>query len=134
MTKTVVAPGYTIALDAFTTGYLECALWAGGQDGELAGKTFQDFSRESLEKCKAQCEKFQIDNAPALETYCNTYPESSAGHDLFLTRNHHGAGYLDRDGLEGAEQDLTTAAHALGEQDVVLGDDGQLHLEGGFPA
>lgn len=120
MTKTVVAPGYTLALDSFTTGYLECALWVGGQDGEFDSKTFQDFAQESLEKAKAQCEKFQLDNAPALEIYYENLAPDSAGHDLFLTRNHAGGGFWDRLGIHKDTLDLLTdAAKALGEQEVV---------------
>jgi len=124
------------SLDAFTKGYLECALWtADNEDGDSllnAGKTFADFSDESLQKAKAICEKFEIDNEPSLCSYYDAGLSADyAGHDAWLDRNRHGSGAWDR-GLGAIGDRLTAAAQALGEQDVVVGDDGELHLEGGL--
>jgi hypothetical protein len=45
-----------------------------------------------------------------------------AGHDFWLTRNRHGAGFWDRGhGLAGER--LTAAAHLYGECELYLGDD-----------
>jgi len=49
------------------------------------------------------------------------------GHDLWLTRNHHGAGFWDR-GLGKLGDDLTLLAHSLGESELYVGDDDKLHL------
>ena len=50
-----------------------------------------------------------------------------AGHDFWLTRNGHGAGFWDR-GLGEAGKKLTDAAHAFGECNLYLGDDDVIHL------
>jgi hypothetical protein len=56
----------------------------------------------------------------------------TVGHDLWLTRNHHGAGFWDRDCYsKETGQKLSDIAGSMGEQNVVEGDDGKLYLEGG---
>lgn len=54
---------------------------------------------------------------------------SSLGHDIWLTRNHHGAGFFDRGYDSDVEKILMDSAHKLGEDSLYLGDDGYLHFE-----
>jgi hypothetical protein len=51
---------------------------------------------------------------------------SQVGHDFWLTRNHHGAGFWDR-GLGEVGKRLTTAAQAFGEVTLYIGDDGWIY-------
>ena len=123
-------------LDSFTRGYLECALWTtDNDDGNNmlnAGKTFADFSVRSLIDAKTVCEKFQKDNEEDLAVYFENWKDDFAGHDLWLSRNGHGAGFFDREiGNESVSKRLQERARGCGQQDVIAGDDGQLHLEGG---
>lgn len=57
---------------------------------------------------------------------------SMAGHDLWLTRVGHGAGFWDgdwkSDAQSGLDGPLTQAAKALGDCDPYVGDDGQIYL------
>jgi hypothetical protein len=48
------------------------------------------------------------------------------GHDFWLTRNHHGAGFWDR-GYGKLGEILTDAAHSFGTYDLYIGDDGEIH-------
>jgi hypothetical protein len=48
------------------------------------------------------------------------------GHDFWLTRNRHGAGFWDR-GLGDKGDRLTASAQAFGEMELYVGDDGQLY-------
>jgi hypothetical protein len=57
--------------------------------------------------------------------------EQQAGHDFWLTRNHHGVGFwepewanIDKD----ASDRLTAESHRFGECDLYVGDDGKLHI------
>ena len=50
------------------------------------------------------------------------------GHDFWLTRNHHGAGFWDRDLSNGRGEILTQIAHSFGELSPYVGDDGQIHF------
>jgi len=80
----------TIKLDEFTQGYLECAFWADG--GELGDATISDLWGGSLARMVIDCEEFQEANSELLARYYEHRPPSHAGHDLWLTRNGHGAG------------------------------------------
>lgn len=51
------------------------------------------------------------------------------GHDIWLTRNHHGAGFFDHSYDSEMEKSLTTAAHNLKEVNLYLGDDGYLYFD-----
>jgi hypothetical protein len=48
------------------------------------------------------------------------------GHDIWLTRNHHGAGFFDHSFDDEIEQPLINAGHALGEIQIHVNDDGML--------
>ena len=50
------------------------------------------------------------------------------GHDLLLTRNHHGAGFWDGDWPKGVGKRLTDAADRLGEVYPYVGDDGLIYI------
>ncbi len=120
----------TMQLDAFTTQYLATALWAetdnnhfseGGSyigGGEMLDANYAiiDFAPEAFERAIADCTKFQQDNVHILEqVYAIGIEPSTAGHDFWLTRNHHGAGFWDGDYPEEHGKSLTEAAHAFGE-------------------
>jgi hypothetical protein len=114
-------------LDSMTAAYLECALWSStnGEGSPLDDDYgVEDFTEESLARAKADCDQFYADNAADLEGMSL----EQAGHDFWLTRNGHGAGFWDRD-LGDVGVRLTDAAHAWGSCDVLeTGDDGQVSL------
>jgi len=112
-------------LDRFTRGYLEAALWTSDPDpgsGEWAESDWWNIDAidpASLAQAVADCAAFQSDNRADLDEVSDTYhvDDSRHGHDFWLTRNHHGAGFWDRGyGTLGAR--LTTASHAYGSVDV----------------
>lgn len=128
-------PQHTPAnLDEFTRGYLECAEWlASGQEepGEMSDDErfdCQGFHPDSITQAVADCIDFQEANAADLEAYEEATGRgmSSAGHDFYLTRNRHGAGFWDR-GNDACLKRLTDAAHAYGESDCMY-EDGFLYL------
>jgi hypothetical protein len=59
---------------------------------------------------------------------CHTW--RSIGHDIWLTRNRHGAGFWDRKEYaeNGLGERLTKAAASLGDCEVYCGDDGLLYF------
>jgi hypothetical protein len=59
--------------------------------------------------------------------YLDGISDEQIGHDIWLTRNHHGAGFWDR-GLGDLGDKLTEIAHSLGGSDAYVGDDGKVHL------
>ena len=113
------------AYDPFLLAYIECALWSSTDDsGEPLDAAYyvSDLAPETLGRMREDCEAFRNANAALLADWTL----DQAGHDFWLTRNHHGAGFWDRGRLNGDE--LTAAAHAFGEQDLYVGDDGRLYL------
>jgi len=112
-------------LDAFTRGYLECALWSSvTDDGEPFdyGRTVGNIAPAALAAAIADCEDFKRANAQHLALWT----AEQAGHDFWLTRNHHGAGFWDRGKGEPGRL-LTEAAHVYGSLDLHLGDDGLIY-------
>ena len=106
--------------DDFLDGYLACALWASSTDsGEpLDGEySVGDFSPECLGKMRGECLDFWKQAGALLcDDTCKVDQwASQAGHDFWLTRNRHGAGFWDGDWNEPAATELTKLAHGFGE-------------------
>ncbi len=127
-------------LDNFTRAYLVTALWSTVDDaGEPMDDryTVDDFAPEALAAAVADCAAFQTQNAidiaagPLVRPRDFDGADGRAGHDFWLTRNHHGAGFWDGDWPEDAGDRLTASAHGFGEADVYEGDDGQLYISCG---
>jgi len=125
-------------LDQFTTGYIECALWSTNDESTPEGgvpldKNFSvsDIAPETLEKIISDCAKFQSENSETLAKV--EYPRNDstdlahAGHDFWLTRNGHGAGFWDGDLPEEIGDALTEACKKFGEVWLYVGDDGLIY-------
>jgi hypothetical protein len=118
-------------IDQFTDAYIECALWsstdnADDSGGEPLDSNYgpEDIAPETYAQMVLDCESFQGANAGYLEMAGDA---ARNGHDFWLTRNHHGAGFWDR-GYPGNVGDiLTERAHAYGEVDLMVGDDGMIY-------
>lgn len=127
-------------LDEFTKHYLIAALWADGPDNGMH-YDLSDIAPKSIGQAAIDCARFQYQNkdnlAVAYEEYDNlgfvsvhgdaTTGEACAGHDFWLTRNHHGAGFWDRGLSIGAT--LTAACHTFHELSLYVGDDGKIYIE-----
>ena len=117
---------------AFIQAFVICALWsttdnADPSGGEPLENNFSESDFDSVTKAKltTDCELFMDANMFDLVNY----PADHAGHDFFLTRNHHGAGFWDRSyGTKELRSRLTESAHAFGETDIEVGDDGKLYI------
>ena len=123
------ADTFVLALD----GYLECALWSSYDlyterpldelgAGALADETFDDMACD-VWRFLATCwgdvwEDFEID--------LSGIEPKQLGHDLWLTRNRHGAGFWDR-GLGEIGDKLTELAHSYGGVTLYIGDDGKIY-------
>lgn len=128
------------SLDVFTKAYIECALWsstdnADDSGGEPLDKNFgiDDLSMTCLRRCQKDCAEFQSKHADLMELYVSHRTDwndpsynaqysstpldatACAGHDFWLTRNHHGAGFWDRGLPNELGEKLTKAAHDFGE-------------------
>lgn len=125
-------------LDDFTTAYLETALWAENDgDGRPLDErhTIADFSPEAVAAAVADCAAFQAAHGDDIAAGrrmrgrdSSTTTAGLAGHDFWLTRNRHGAGFWDGDWNDGAGDRMTATAHDFGEVYVYVGDDGRLYF------
>jgi len=135
-----VVRAVNLPADPFTRGFLECAEWAGlsdsdayceacGLEAETGGEcedcgadifttreAFEDcaaprWSPGSLTRAAEDCEAFKRDNAADLEGA----DMAQAGHDFYLTRNRHGAGFWDGDYPKDVGDRLTAACRPYGE-------------------
>lgn len=96
-------------------------------------ETPEDFTPETAETMREDCARFIRENAADLAAYAEERAglewsaASLAGHDFWLTRNHHGAGFWDRGLSEELGERLTAAAQAFGTVDLYTGDDGKIY-------
>lgn len=84
-------------LDDFTTGYLKAVEWLLPE--ETNREKIRGFTRDAIKKAKEDCADFQKANATDLELYQELRGKGLeyAGHDFYLSRCGHGAGFFDRD-------------------------------------
>ena len=115
-------------LDTFTRQYLTTALWSStdGPDDTPMDRDYsiEDFSDEALAQAVEDCARFQAEHADDTGAH-----DGRAGHDFWLTRNGHGAGFWDGDWPEAVGERLTDAAHAFGETSPYVGDDGRIYFQ-----
>lgn len=128
-----------IRLDPFTRAYIEAMLWSTTdestpQGGEPLDANYDetDLSVDTLAQIVEDCRAFQRDNAVDIAAgddpqTTNYTADKRAGHDFWLTRERHGAGFWDGDWTEPAASRLTDAAHAYGSFELYVGDDGLIH-------
>jgi hypothetical protein len=117
-------------LDRFIDAYIECALWSTNdestpQGGEPLDKNYgpEDIHPDTLAEMREDCEDFMQANAADLDDFDPEY----CGHDFWLTRNHHGAGFWDGDYPEDIGRRLTETSHVYGEVNLIVGEDGLIH-------
>lgn len=114
-------------IDRVLNAYAVCALWSSVDDeGEpLDGLyTLDDIASKTWQAMREDVIAFCVIHKPLIEAA--GLDDEQVGHDFWLTRNHHGAGFWDRNLGEWGEK-LTKAAHSFGEVDLYVGDDGRVH-------
>lgn len=122
-------------IGSFTHAYMTALLWSSTNEASTPldrDHDSSDFAPEARESIERDCKAFYDAHA---ETWDNQYVYQSqyseddlAGHDFWLTRAGHGAGFWDGDWCEPAASTLTAAAKAFGEQWPHVGDDGQVYI------
>lgn len=118
-------------LEEFFNSYVLCALWSSvGEDGDPLDTKYSadDIAQDAKDTMLNDCKAFVANNVDTLDAWQRRrISYDQAGHDFWLTRNGHGAGFWDRDqGRLG--QDLTDACKPYGAQNLYVGDDGELHV------
>lgn len=125
----------------FFRAYVGTALWSStDDDGEPLddGRDDSDIAPDTLESMLQDCARFYAANSESI--HCDDAPlakdmegsiaareAAMAGHDFWLTRCGHGAGFWDGDWPEPAATALDNASETFDNVDLYLGDDGQIH-------
>jgi hypothetical protein len=115
-------------------GYMDAAEWTDDESwGEEEKERYEDngsqFSDEAIKDAEEDVKEFLKKAEPFLTNYEGTY--SQVGHDFWLTRNRHGAGFWDRPKFYGGQENadkLTEIAQEFGEVDSYIGDDGYFYF------
>jgi hypothetical protein len=107
-------------LKGFVNSYLGTASWVTCDSGECT-----DFTREAKKQALNDCKQFvdKVFSAMDKETAERVLNrpgsdlENLAGHDFFLTRNRHGAGFWDKEDVYGVNEAkiLTDISHEMKE-------------------
>ena len=125
-------------LDEFTRAYMEAALWSSTAHGDDENGTddvpmdelyeISDIDPKCYRIMVTDCEKFQEENYADLYEIDDIDPQYSndamGGHDFWLTRAGHGAGFWDGDWPEPQATRLTEACERMGEANLDASVDG----------
>jgi len=110
--------------------YIETALWSSIlNDAQGGGEPFDqnydgsDLADETCEQMEKDCTAFEERAGSLLDGL----DLSDVGHDFWLTRNGHGAGFWDGDYEKEIGEKLTALSKEFGECNLYLGDDGKIY-------
>jgi hypothetical protein len=113
--------------EKFKTAYILAMLWSSTDESTEAGGnplddnySREDIDPETMEAIDADCVAF-LSKADISE-----HGPELAGHDFWLTRNGHGAGFWDGDWTNGDA--LTELSKEFGNLDPYVGDDGKIYF------
>lgn len=124
----------TPRMDAFTTAYVETALWSSNdesddQGGEPLDENYSvsDIDEATLAKMIADCADFQErfgeliddDDSPDIQKHG---ARELAGYDFWMTRNGHGVGFWEHSDWPKHGKELDAGAKTYGSFDLYLGD------------
>ena len=120
-----------VDINKAVNSYVSTALWSSlTSEGEPMDLTYgpEDVTMESRQQMADDVSAFITgceEERP--EIFDGMSPEQ-VGHDFWLTRNQHGAGFWDS-GLGERGDWLTEMAHPYGESSLYVGDDGMVRVE-----
>ena len=121
--------------NAMLNQYLATALWSSsnpdsenGEEPMDANHSIEDFTAEARAKAEADISDFLAKATPVVEAIDPNYEltDDTIGHDFWLTRNGHGAGFWDGDYPEKIGKALTEIAQTFSGLDLIVNDDGKV--------
>lgn len=124
-------------LDRFARAYIEAALWSSTVGDDVGtpldrDHSLSDFTPETLEIMAEKCADFRsyVSQSCSQEVADEMEADSDqAGHDFWLTKEHHGCGFWDGDWSKEAGKALTDASHTFSEDNLYVGDDGRIYIQ-----
>ena len=130
----LLSPFEDVTADMFAA-YIECALWssvhydAPDADGVPMDDLvdLDDLAADTLTSLSSELNDF-VSLCYYLGLSWDECTDEQIGHDFWLTRNGHGAGFWDR-GLGSLGEALSSAARTFGSCDLYIGDDGNIYAQ-----
>jgi len=115
------------AIDGIIKGYVDAMFWTEEENEIGSDTTIADLAPETITSLVNDIKKFFNVTHELLNKTPDDYSYEQAGHDFWLTRNGHGAGFWDR-GLGDLGDKLTEVSKQFGESYFYKGDDGKLYV------
>jgi len=123
--------------EEFFSAYVRTALWSSTDESTPSGgypldKKYgpADITRQTMMKMRQDAARFWRENVSKIMSADMRNPVSKAGHDFWLTRNGHGAGFWDGDWQpQSLGDELTRASKKFGEYNLYVSR-GRIH---GYP-
>jgi hypothetical protein len=120
---------------AMVNGYLVTMLWSSNDEstpsgGEPMDKNYSiiDISDETKEEANKDCVEFAKQAGDLLKDKISTEDWWDVGHNFWLTRNGHGAGFWDSNNYDNEiGKKLTEICKKFGEKSPYVGDDGKIY-------
>ena len=111
-------------IDEILNSYIETAIWAEeSNENDLKGKTINDFNEESVANSKIEIYNFIKKAQQEALDELSTYDSNTLGHNLWLSRNGHGAEFFDDN-----NDKLQNLARSMKPVNIYLGDDGKIYI------
>jgi len=110
--------------------YIDCALWSSPDDsGDPLDYDYNsdDLAPLALNIMREDCLAFLVEASHLLPAYLSIETAAQLGHDFWLTRNSHGAGFWDRD-LGKLGEDMSHIAKLQGTCDLYACEE-QIHIQ-----
>lgn len=121
-------------IDDVLDSYYETAFWTEGDNdfdneiqddnNKLNNKSISDISDKSKEQSKNDIIEFIKKAKEIAPEELSTYNEKSLGHNIWLSRNGHGAGFFDDN-----NDQLQQIARDMKSVNMYVGDDGQVYID-----
>lgn len=115
-------------LDEAFDAYVECALWSSTWNDVPLDDDYgpDDIAPEALASMRSELTDF-LDLLEQEKIDASAIEAGRMGHDFWLTRNGHGAGFWDR-GLGELGDELTRWAKTYGSSDLYVGDNNKVYV------
>lgn len=119
-------PNPTNDYNDILSSYLETALWADAEEGDeqMKSKTIHDFDPQSKAQALKDIQDFTSKASQIAPDELASYDDSQLGHNLWLSRNGHGAGFFDDN-----NDKLQDIARNMKDKYIYVGDDGKVYIQ-----
>lgn len=117
-------------IETMLSQYIETALWSTTDNADETGGEPLDAAYDESDLHETARASMRKDCSDFLDMNADDIGDrfSQAGHDFWLTRNGHGAGFWDGDWETEAGKRLTDASRPYGSSDLYVGDDGKIYV------